>query len=133
MTTMKKTILRERMILSVALVCLCFYGTALGGENGNGAGFEIDDYGTLFSNDGALSGIAPGDDWAQGVGSSGVLNADGTPAIGFVAALEVDYNWGHNGDGFDPSIFGGMKNKNNDHIGLGEEPWQWKGTGGGPQ
>lgn len=132
---MKKGMTSHTMlILSVALVCLCFYGTALGeGINGNGAGFEIDDNGALFSGDGALSGIAPGDDWAQGASNSGVLNSDGTPAAGFVAKLEVDYNWGNAGDGFDPSQFGGRENKNNDHIGVGENPWTWNGIGGGPQ
>ena len=101
--SMKRATSRTMVILSVALVCLCFYGTALGqGINGNAAGFEIDDNGALFSGDGALSGIAPGADWAN---ANGVLNPDGTAAPGFIAALEVDFNWGHLGDGFDPSQF----------------------------
>lgn len=134
MNSWKRTTSRTMVILSVALVCLCFYGTALGdGINGNVAGFEIDDNGALFSGDGALSGIAPGDDWAQGASFSGVLNQDGTAAPGFIATLEVDYNWGNQGDGFDPSQFGGQSNKNNDHIGLGQNPWTWNGIGGGPQ
>jgi len=144
------TALCRVVAFAVALV-LCGWGVAQSQE-GNAAGFEIDDCGTLFSGDGpndtptctpksdvSCSAIPAGDDWAQGPANHGIFDNDGMantdPGTGdpYRAFLQTDENWGNRGDGFDPDQFGSTSDKNNNPIGPGELPWSWNGIGGGPQ
>jgi hypothetical protein len=94
--------------------------------------FEV--FGRLFSGTGDDGKGAPpvGDGWAQGGAAAGVLDDDGQATGSFNAMLAVDANWGNKGDGTDPSIFAGS-NKNNQSIGIGDDPWECKSGGGGPQ
>lgn len=99
-------------------------------DPGTRAGFEV--HGRLYSGS-APAGFPPGDGWAQGQAFQGVLDDDGNAAGAFNAKRQVDPNWGSGGDGVDPTTFAGSSNKNDDLIGLGQEPWDWGPGGGGPR
>ncbi len=131
--TWKRRVLTGAIMVATALigvvVAQTFPGTA-----SPGAPFEV--HGLLYSGS-APAGFQLGDGWAQGASFRGVLDANGLPALdaggtAFRAAHMVDPNWGNQGDGFDPTLFGGG-NKNLDLIGLGQSPWDWGGGGGSPQ
>jgi len=106
-----------------------FPGTAAPGNP-----FEV--HGLLYSGS-APAGSLLGDGWAQGSSFRGVLDENGNPTIDplgniFRASLNVDPNWGNQGDGDDPTLFSGS-NKNYDLIGFGQDPWEWGFGAGGPQ
>lgn len=129
----KKRFILGAIGLSTALIGVVVAQT-LPGTACIGNPFEM--YGLLFSGS-APSGSIAGDAWAQGATFRGVLDEDGLPALdaqghSFRAARLVDPNWGNQGDGYDPTLFGGG-NKNSDLIGLGQSPWDWGGGGGSPQ
>lgn len=94
------------------------------------ASFEI--HGRLFSGS-APAPFELGDGWAQGQALLGVLDGDGNAVGLFNARRQLDENWGNQGDGLDPTKFGGSSNKNDDLIGPEEDPWDWGGGGGGPR
>jgi hypothetical protein len=92
-----------------------------------------------FYSGSAPSGSALGDGWAQGASLIGVLDETGVPTVDPDTGLRfrslhlLDQNWGNEGHGFDSNVFAG-RNKNNDHIGVNDRPWEWEGGGtGGPQ
>ena len=108
-------------LASIAILGLT--GTSLvfaqgGTTSANFGGFEIDEFGALFSGNGGLSGILAGDDWGQGASLSGVLDDDGNAVFPFIATHFVDPNWGNRGDKADPTKFAGHSNKNDDLIGV---------------
>src|SRR3990172_4951277 len=95
--------------------------------------FEV--HGLLYSGS-APVGFPFGNGLAQGATFLGVLGDDGNPALNafgipFRVARMVDENWGNQGDGYDPTMFG-TGNKNEDLIGLGQAPWAWGQGGGSP-
>jgi len=146
------------MLVALAVSLLAFQGATAQGINGNAAGFEIDNCGALFSGDGNTASptctgnkiipcqpIALGDDWTTGTSHNGIFDGNGEPNIDpgtglpYRALLSTDENWGNQSlDASDPDQFGGVSNKNIDAIGdpaldPSQEPWEWNGTGGGPQ
>jgi hypothetical protein len=111
----------------VALLFACAFAPSVAlaqkGTPGTPAGFQID--GQLYS--------GPGDDWAQGTSGNGIfLGANRTvnPLITDPSISFRDPDWA--GSHVDPSHFDGGSNKNNDYIGVGQDPWT-STTGSGPQ
>lgn len=97
------------------------YSPAYSQECGIAAGqFLID--GQFYSSTGYI-------DWAQGAGGQGVFDASALPLLS-PALYDRDPHWA--GSAVDPDHFAGAGNKNDDYIGLGENPWTW-GPGSGPQ
>jgi len=124
-------------VLLIAAGCFHTGGAAFAqtspGTAALGDPFEV--HGLLYSGS-APAGFPFGDGWAQGATFLGVLDEDGNPApntLGFPfrAARMVDENWGNEGDGYDPTMFT-SGNKNEDLIGLGQNPWAWGSGGGSP-
>ncbi len=128
---------RVRLIISVSTlvgVVGIVYAQTSPGTAVPGEPFEV--HGQLYSGS-APAGFPLGDGWAQGASQYGVLDDNGNPAkdgsgTPFNASRMVDPNWGNMGDGFDTTLFAG-RNKNQDHIGATDDPWEWAGGGGGPQ
>jgi hypothetical protein len=108
--------------LSVLLVLAgAVYSPAYSQECGLAAGqFQID--GQFYSSSGYV-------DWAQGTGGQGVFDGSGMPLLS-PALYDRDPHWA--GSEVDPDHFAGSGNKNDDYIGVGENPWTW-GPGNGPQ
>jgi hypothetical protein len=117
--------LRVRALVPALSVLLLLaggaYSPAHSQECGIAAGqFQID--GQFYSSSGYI-------DWAQGPAGQGVFDGSGMPLLS-PSLYDRDPHWA--GGAVDPDHFAGEGNKNDDYIGLGEEPWTW-GPGNGPQ